>query len=104
MKIVVAIKRALDYTARVRVKPDGSGVDLSGARMSMRVAVVCHWRLTDMVDGCLPVQWKSTPLGRREWVGQQSGLAKMRIATLKDRATTLRFGLSLILPCRCISP
>ena len=35
MKIVVAIKRALDYTARVRVKPDGSGVDLSGARMSM---------------------------------------------------------------------
>ena len=33
MKIVVAIKRALDYTARVRVKPDGSGVDLSGARM-----------------------------------------------------------------------
>ena len=35
MKIVVAIKRALDYTARVRVKPDGTGVDLSGARMSM---------------------------------------------------------------------
>lgn len=35
MKIVVAIKRALDYTARVRVKPDGSGIDLSGARMSM---------------------------------------------------------------------
>ena len=35
MKIVVAIQRALDDTARVRVKPDGSGVDLSGARMSM---------------------------------------------------------------------
>ena len=35
MKIIVAIKRALDYTARVRVKPDGSGVDLTGARMSM---------------------------------------------------------------------
>jgi electron transfer flavoprotein beta subunit len=35
MKIVVAVKRALDYTARVRVKPDGSGVELSGARMSM---------------------------------------------------------------------
>ena len=35
MKVLVGIKRALDYAARVRVRPDGSGVDLGGARMSV---------------------------------------------------------------------
>ena len=35
MKILVPIKRVLDYNVKVRVKPDGSGVDLAGAKMSM---------------------------------------------------------------------
>lgn len=35
MKILVLIKRVVDYNVRVRVKPDGSGVDLDGVKMSI---------------------------------------------------------------------
>ena len=34
-RILVGIKRVLDYNVRVRVKPDGSGVALEGAKMSI---------------------------------------------------------------------
>lgn len=35
MKILVAIKRVVDHNVRIRVRPDGTGVETSGARMSM---------------------------------------------------------------------
>lgn len=35
MKILVPVKRVLDYNVKVRVKPDGSGVDLTNAKMGM---------------------------------------------------------------------
>ncbi len=35
MKILVAVKRVIDYNVRVRVKSDGSGVETSGVKMSM---------------------------------------------------------------------
>ncbi len=35
MKILVAIKRVLDFNVKPRVKPDGTGVDLSNVKMSM---------------------------------------------------------------------
>lgn len=35
MKILVPVKRLLDFNIKVRVRPDGSGVDLAGAKMSM---------------------------------------------------------------------
>ncbi|MBX3709170.1 MAG: electron transfer flavoprotein subunit beta/FixA family protein [Gammaproteobacteria bacterium] len=35
MKILVAIKRVVDYKASIRVKPDGSGVETSNVKMSM---------------------------------------------------------------------
>ena len=35
MKVLVAVKRAIDYNVKVRVKPDNSGVDLTNAKMSM---------------------------------------------------------------------
>lgn len=31
----MAVKRCIDYNARVRVKPDKTGVDLSNVKMSM---------------------------------------------------------------------
>lgn len=34
-RILVAVKRVVDYNARVRVKPDKTGVDLSNVKMSM---------------------------------------------------------------------
>ena len=35
MKILVPVKRVVDYNVKIRVKPDGSGVDLANVRMSM---------------------------------------------------------------------
>jgi electron transfer flavoprotein beta subunit len=35
MKILVAVKRVVDYNVKVRVKPDGSGVDTANVKMSM---------------------------------------------------------------------
>ena len=35
MKILVAVKRVIDYNVKVRVKSDGSGVELSNVKMSM---------------------------------------------------------------------
>jgi electron transfer flavoprotein beta subunit len=35
MKILVPVKRVVDYNVKVRVKPDGSGVDLANVKMAM---------------------------------------------------------------------
>ena len=35
MKVLVPVKRVIDYNAKVRVKADGSGVDLANVKMSM---------------------------------------------------------------------
>src|SRR5665811_2309157 len=35
MKILVGIKRVVDYNVRIRVKSDGSGVDTDGVKMSI---------------------------------------------------------------------
>lgn len=35
MKILVPIKRVVDFNVRIRVKPDGSGVDLANVKMAM---------------------------------------------------------------------
>src|SRR5437762_1666490 len=35
MKVIVPLKRVIDFNVKVRVKPDGSGVDSSNVKMSM---------------------------------------------------------------------
>ena len=35
MKILVSMKRVVDYNVKVRIKPDGSGVDIANVKMSM---------------------------------------------------------------------
>jgi electron transfer flavoprotein beta subunit len=35
MKVLVAVKRVVDYNVKVRVKPDNSGVDLANVKMAM---------------------------------------------------------------------
>jgi electron transfer flavoprotein beta subunit len=35
MKILVAVKRVVDYNIKVRIKPDGSDVDIDGVKMSV---------------------------------------------------------------------
>src|SRR5436853_6641456 len=35
MKILVPVKRVVDYNVKIRVRPDGSGVELANVKMSM---------------------------------------------------------------------
>ncbi|TPE46703.1 electron transfer flavoprotein subunit beta/FixA family protein [Amaricoccus solimangrovi] len=35
MKVLVPVKRVVDFNVKIRVKPDGSGVDLANVKMSM---------------------------------------------------------------------
>src|SRR5438094_3981005 len=35
MKLMVPIKRVVDFNVKVRVKPDGSGIDIANVKMSM---------------------------------------------------------------------
>ena len=35
MKILVPVKRVVDYNVKIRVKPDGSGVELANVKMAM---------------------------------------------------------------------
>ena len=35
MKILVAVKRVVDYNVKVRVKSDHSGIDIANVKMSM---------------------------------------------------------------------
>ncbi len=35
MKILVPVKRVVDYNVKIRIKSDGSGVELANVKMSM---------------------------------------------------------------------
>ena len=51
MKVLVPVKRVIDYNVKVRVKADGSGVDLANVKMSMNpfdeIAVEAALRLRE---------------------------------------------------------
>ena len=43
MKILVTVKRVVDYNVKIRVRPDGSGVELANVKMSMN-GLVANFR------------------------------------------------------------
>jgi len=51
MKVLVSVKRVIDYNVKVRIKSDGSGVDLANTKMSMNsfgeIAVEAAMRLKE---------------------------------------------------------
>ena len=76
MKVLVAVKRVIDYNVKARVKADGSGVDLANVKMSMNpfdeIAVEEAVRLkeagvaTEVVAvSCGVTQWPSPSCSRR---------------------------------------
>ena len=44
MKILVPVKRVVDYNVKVRVKGDGSGVDIANVKMSMNPSMRLPWK------------------------------------------------------------
>ena len=51
MKILVPVKRVIDYNVKVRVKPDNSGVELANVKMAMNpLPMLFLWCLVIPVD------------------------------------------------------
>ena len=46
MKILVAVKRVIDYNVQIRVKEDGSGVVTDNVKMSTNPPAVSYTHLT----------------------------------------------------------
>ena len=63
MKILVTVKRVVDFNIKVRAKADGSGVDIANVKMSMNpfdeIAVEEAVRLKEAVwrPRSLPCRW-----------------------------------------------
>jgi electron transfer flavoprotein beta subunit len=78
MKILVPVKRVVDHNVKIRVKPDGSGVELDNVKMAMNpfdeIAVEAALRLKE--------------------AGQGTEILLVSIGTV-EAAETLRAGLSL---------
>jgi electron transfer flavoprotein beta subunit len=70
MKILVPVKRTLDYNVKVRIKSDRSGVDLNNAKMSANpfdeIAIEAAVRLKEA--GVATLYLAASPLARRPCV------------------------------------
>jgi electron transfer flavoprotein beta subunit len=44
MKVLVPVKRVVDYNVKIRVKGDGSGVELANVKMSMNRSTRSPWK------------------------------------------------------------
>ena len=61
MKVLVPVKRVVDYNVKVRVKSDGSGVDIANVKMSMNpfdeiaVEEAVRWKETGVVTAVIAV-------------------------------------------------
>jgi hypothetical protein len=71
MKALVCVKRVVDFNVKVRVKGDGSGVDIANVKMSMNpfdeIAVAPSW--SKPVKSCSPWPWPSCS---RRWSTRSS--------------------------------
>src|SRR6188474_66423 len=77
MKILVPVKRVIDFNVKVRVKPDGSGVDLANVKMAMNpfdeIAVEEALRLREAGKASEVVLVSVGPAGAADTI--RSGLA-----------------------------
>lgn len=57
MRVLVAVKRVVDYAVKVRVLPNKTGVDLNSVKMAMNpfceIAVEVVWQNQDINYECL---------------------------------------------------
>jgi electron transfer flavoprotein beta subunit len=70
-KILVAVKRVVDYNTRIRVKPDGSGVMLDGVKMGLNpfdeIALEEALRMRERGQASGPTTCRRTCARRWRW-------------------------------------
>ena len=92
MKLIVPIKRVVDYNVKVRVKPDGSGVDIANVKMSMNpfdeIAVEEALRIKEAGHATEVIAVSAGPLKAQETL-------RTALAMGADRAILYRTDLAL---------
>ena len=92
MKLLVPIKRVVDYNVKVRVKPDGSGVDIANVKMSMNpfdeIAVEEALRIKEARHATEVIAVSAGPLKAQETL-------RTALAMGADRAILYRTDLAL---------
>src|SRR3979490_2238283 len=78
MRVLVPVKRVVDYNVKIRVKADGSGVELANVKMSMNpfdeIAVEEAFRLTEKGAATEVVEVSIGPQAAAETI--RTGLAR----------------------------
>lgn len=92
MKLLVPIKRVVDYNVKIRVKPDGSGVDIANVKMSMNpfdeIAVEEALRIKEAGHATEVIAVSAGPLKAQETL-------RTALAMGADRAILYRTDLAL---------
>ena len=92
MKVLVAVKRVVDYNVKVRVKSDGSGVETANVKMSMNpfdeIAVEEAVRLRE-AGAASEVVVVSLGLGYRFTTSVNSSGGSGVVPTTSTRAATI---------------
>ena len=78
MKVLVPVKRVIDYNVKVRVKSDGSGVDLANVKMSMNPFDEIAVEAGDTAQGgrSRPMKSSQCPIGVKQIPGNAAHRAR----------------------------
>ncbi len=101
MKILVPVKRVVDYNVKIRVKPDGTGVDLANVKMSMNpfdeIAVEEAIRLKEKGQATEIVAVSIGPAGAAETIRTALAMGADRGIHVKTDATVEPLAVAKIL-------
>jgi electron transfer flavoprotein beta subunit len=101
MKILVPVKRVVDYNVKIRVKPDGSGVELANVKMSMNpfdeIAVEEALRLKEKGAATEVVVVSIGPAGAAETIRTGLAMGADRGVHVKTDATVEPLAVAKIL-------
>ncbi len=105
MKVLVPVKRVVDYNVKIRVKPDGTGVDLANVKMSMNpfdeIAVEEAIRLKEAGKATEIVVVSIGPQGAQETIRTALAMGADRGILVKAEGETEPLAVAKVLKAVC---
>jgi len=103
MKIVVPVKRVVDFNVKIRVKSDGSGVDLANVKMSMNpfdeIAVEEAVRIKERGEASEVVAVSIGPVKAQDTLRTALAMGADRAILVKTDAAVEPLGVAKLLKC-----
>ena len=102
MKVLVAVKRVIDYNVKIRVKADNTGVETANVKMSMNpfdeIAVEEAIRMREKGAATEVIVFSAGPVQCQETI--RTALATLERTALPSCAATTRIAMVRSLPLR----